>query len=1175
MKEVRNVFMLVILGLWMALPIGAQNAKGGITMSLVNESLASALRKVQQKSDYKVSFVVEDVKPYSTTAYLKNASAPAAVKQILQGKPFACSVSGKFIIVKKVNQPKTSAAAATSKGDDIRHLSGTITDEDGEPMIGASVTVPGSPYGTVTDVDGHFEFYIPKDCHEVTVSYVGMNDQKVKVSGKDNLKIAMSENKTVLGEVVVTGYQTISKERATGAFTKVTADELKDKRLSNLSTVLAGEVAGYNDGMIRGVTTMNASASPLYVIDGFPVEKTKLTGNGAGDISEEVPDLNMDDIESITVLKDAAAASIYGARAANGVIVITTKKSAAKGKTNVSFNASLTWHPYSYYTDNLANSALVVDLEKEWAAQNPNFVGDGAQDYAKNMLAENVYPSAGIRSILNYYAGNISETEMNSTLARLASKGYNYYDQMKKYAKRDPLYQQYNMNIVNNSVNNLFKASVTYKYNTLEDKYSDNQSLGINLSNTSHFTKWLSLDLGAYLKVGEDNTQNYSVLSPGYSVLPYDDLVNADGSYYTKPMSEIYNASTLGIYKQYGLYNMDITPLDELNRQITTNKELSFRTFARLNIQILPCLKYAASFQYERASYRGESLADKASAYVRGVVNNYAVDNGAGGVNYTIPYGDIMVRSDQYTSAYNFRQQLSFDKTFKDVHSVTAILGTETIQNKQELHTNRLFNYDSQMLTSGMVNNADLLQGVAGVLGYNSMSESQLAASYENVNRFVSVYGNAAYTYDDRYSVTGSLRWDRSNLWGTSSKYQNKPIWSVGASWIISKEKFFHVDWVNYLKLRVSDGIAGNVSKNSAPYMVANYQNNGHVGGTQGYVQSRANPYLSWEKTNTFNIGIDFALFKNRLNGTIEYYNKKGTDLLASTMGVPTEGWGYSTYTINNGEMYNRGVEISLNGEILRTKDFSWKANMTYACNKNKVTYVNVKAPMYILQLDYPSAYPIIGNEYNSIYGYKWAGLNEEGLPQVYDENGEKTTEQPTTLDAISYLGTTTPKYSGSFGTSVSYKDFDLSLQFIFAGGHKLRNANPAFLTCSWSSMGYISNIAGASAGLANRWQKAGDEAHTNVPKAVFAESNYSAESLYSTYYYSDINILDASYIRLNNISLAYHLPKSICRSLYMQNARIQANVENPFFWAKSKQAKYQLGGYNATNYVLGIYLNF
>ena len=249
MKEVRCVFMFAVLILWMALPVGAQNAKRGITMSLVNESLASALRKVQQESDYKVNFVIEDVKSYTTTVHLKNASASTAVKQILQGKPFTYSVSGKFITVKKVLQHKT-AAEATDNGAAIRPLSGTITDEDGEPMIGASVVVPGSPFGTVTNTDGNFEFYIPKGCHEVTVSYVGMNDQKVKVAGRDHVKIVMSENKTILGEVVVTGYQTISKERATGAFTKVTVDELKDKRLGNLSTVLAGEVAGYNGGVI-------------------------------------------------------------------------------------------------------------------------------------------------------------------------------------------------------------------------------------------------------------------------------------------------------------------------------------------------------------------------------------------------------------------------------------------------------------------------------------------------------------------------------------------------------------------------------------------------------------------------------------------------------------------------------------------------------------------------------------------------------------------------------------------------------------------------------------------------------------------------------------------------------------------------------------------------------------
>lgn len=1174
MRDFKTTLTMLILTLWMTLPTTAQNTRNGITVTFDNEPLASALRTVQQKSDYKVSFVVDDVKAYTVTATIKNTTAPDAVRMILDGKPFTYSVSGKFITVKST-AGKTSGAGAKAQDGGIRPLTGRIIDEAGEPMIGASVTVPGSPYGAVTDSEGRFEFYIPTECQEVMVSYVGMNSEKVKVGSKKKVLVTMTENQLLMDDVVVTGYQTLSRERATGSFTKVTAEDLSSKHMSSLASLIEGEVAGYSDGLIRGVTTMNASTTPLYVIDGFPVEKTTFSAS-SGSLEESVPDLNMDDIESITVLKDAAAASIYGARAANGVIVITTKRKAAKGKTSVSFNASVTWHPQKIYTGYLADSKLVVDLEKEWAAQNQNLTGDGVAAYAQNMLDNQIYPSAGIRAILNYYAGNISESEMNTTLNTLSQKGYNYYDQVQKYAQRDPVYQQYNVNIINNSVNNLFKASVTYRHDTNADKYSSDQDLGLNLSNSTTFNKWLSLDLGAYFKIGEEKDQLYSALSPGYDVLPYDDLVNADGSYYTKPMSEYISADQLALYEQYGLYNMDITPMDELSRRQATTKELSLRTYARLNIQIFPFLKYSASFQYERGSYRGEELSDESSSYVRGLVNSFTVDDNAGGVDYLIPYGDVLFRTDQYTSAYNFRQQLDFNKTFGGKHAVTAIVGTETIQNKQELHSKRLFNYDTQMLTSGLVDESALVEGVTSVTGdYNSLTEYDLGKSFSNVNRYVSFYGNAGYTYDDRYSVTGSLRWDRSNLWGTSSKYQNKPTWSVGVSWIVSKEKWFDVSWVNFLKLRVSDGIGGNISKDSAPYLVAGYYNNTNVGGQYGYISSRANPSLCWEKTQTLNVGIDFAVLKNRLRGSIEYYSKNGSDLLASTMGNPTEGWGYSTYTINNGEMYNRGVEISLTGDILRTKDFNWSASLTYARNKNRVTYVNVECPAYYLKLDYAYAYPEIGHEYNAIYAYEWAGLSSEGLPQVYDENGDAVTSQPTSMDAIKYAGTTTPKYSGSFSTTVTWRDFDFSMQFLFAGGHVMRNTNPAFLTCSYSSIGYITNIAGASSALANRWQKPGDEAYTNVPRAIFTESGLSASDLYNVYYYSTVNILDASFVRLNNVSLAYHLPAAVCRAIHAQSVRIQANVENPFMWAKSDQAKYQLGGYNATNYVLGVNINF
>ena len=1065
-----------------------------------------------------------------------------------------------------------TAFSAAFAQNDTRHISGKVTDENGEPLVGAAVIVPGTPYGTVADIDGNFSLQVPLNCESMQVSLIGMKTMTVDVAGKNTVEIALKNDNSLLDEVIVTGYQTLSKERSTGAFSKVTSDQLQTKRLGNLGTVLEGEIAGMHDGIVRGTTTMNGTTQPLYVIDGFPVENTGMDYYGG--LEEALPNLNMEDIESVTVLKDAAAASIYGARAANGVVVITTKKRATGNRVNVSLSATLTFSPNKLYSSHLASAADIVGLEKEWAANNPNLQGEGAKDYALSTLNNAIYPSAGIQSILNYHAGKISQSQMDETLSNLAKKGHNYFDQVQKYGRRAAFYQQYNLSILKSSDRNDFKASVTYKRNKEHDIYTDNNDFGLQLNNTTQIAKWLSLDLGAYINYGNQNLQNYDLLSPGYTALPYDDLVNADGSPYTRPMNLLLPDYSIATIEQYGLQKMHITPLEEAANQQVNNKSIGVRTYARINLKFTDWLKYSASFQYERNNNRYEQLYDKDTYYARSVVNAKSVLDSSGNIKQYIPVGNILNQRDQYMTAYNFRHQLDFDKTFAGVHNVTAILGNEVRDTKVEMHRTLQFGYDPQLLSSTPIDAATMVN-TYGMVGSNYMQANDIYASYENVNRFVSFYGNAAYTFDSRYSVTGSLRWDRSNLWGTSSKYQNKPIWSVGAAWIISNEKFFNASWVDHLKLRFSYGVGGNIAKDSAPYMVASYYPNVNVGGQYGSVTTRPNSQLSWEKTTTANVGIDFAFLHNRLNGSVEFYNKDGRDLLANTMGVPTEGFGYNTYSINNGEMYNRGVEIALDGVIIKTRDWHWSAKATFAYNANKITYVNVKAPMYILQLDYPEAYPQIGNPYHAIYGYNWAGLSSEGLPQVYNEKGEKVTDKPTTLDAMLCLGTTVPKFSGSFSTSLSWRNFDLNVQFLFAGGHVMRNANSPILQCGYTAIGYATTISNVSCDIANRWQKPGDEANTNVPKVVFAESDYSAESLASTYNYSSINILKGDYLKIGNISLAYRLPRSICRKAYMQSARIQFNVENPCLWAKSKQAKYQLGGFNPANYVIGVYVNF
>ena len=1060
-----------------------------------------------------------------------------------------------------------------------RSINGIVIDETGEPLPGAHVKeVPerdGQSVASVaTDINGHFGLRFGNNIKEIEVSFIGYDTKIIQITDEVDYRIMLQPSAELLSELVVTGYQTLSRERVTGSFVKVDSEKLELKRPSSISNLLEGEIAGYNRGLIRGTTSMNGMTSPLYVVDGFPVENTRYSSSGS--LEEFLPDLNIEDIDNITVLKDAAAASIYGARAANGVIVITTKK-ASRGETRISLSSNLTVTPYRYYTGNLADAATMVEIEREWATNNPNLQGANAQSYAESILSRAVYQSNGIRTILQGYAGLLPQQEVDATLNDLASRGYRYFDDVERYAKRDAVSQQYNLSISKGTEQNQFKASVTYRNDRLSDIYTGNESVGINIFNRTDFGDKISLEVGSWLNYGSGNTQTYSPLSPGYSYLPYNYLTNSDGSHFTSVISERMSDSYQQTLNQYGLYNMDITPLDEISMNHRKSKDFSSRTFARLTVQFTPWLKYTPQFQYEQGSYRTELLSDKNSIAVRSRVNSFASLNNQGDVVYNLPYGNMFNTVDQYTDSYNFRQQFDFTKTFNDLHEVIAIAGSETRHSKIGYTENNLYNYDADMLSYTAVN-GNTLSSLSTILGGNNWSNSDMTTNREIVNRFVSFYGNAGYTYDGIYTATASLRWDRSNLWGTNSKYQNKPLWSVGAAWNIAKEDFFDVDWVNALKVRTSYGIGGNIAKDAAPYMTAYYNNNYNVGGLYGSVSTRPNPELSWEKTTTTNVGIDFALMGNRVHGSFDFYNKYGTDLLANTMGVPTEGFGYTTYRINNGEMRNRGLELSLSGELISTRDFSWSASMIHAYNNNEVTYVNVEAPFYVLQLDYPEAYPIIGNPYNAIYAYEWAGLNNQGIPQVYNDAGEATTANPSTLDAIVYAGSTVPKYSGSIGSNLRYKQLELSFLFVYEQGHKQRNSFLPMLGSTYSSAmgGYITSIGAAvNSRIEDRWRSPGDEAHTDIPAAVFAESpNYLYDSgmIYTN---ADINVIDMSNIRLANISLSYRLPKSFLQKTVLQSARLQFNVENAHTFARSKDAKYLMGGYAAPNFVGGLYLNF
>ena len=1146
-----------------------------ITLSARNAELFTIFDQISDQIGY--DFVITNSilkNSKKVTIDIKNAELSDVLEQIFKNQSLEFAITNKSVLVRKKEPAFLEKIIKRFQSIDI---SGRVLDEKNQPLPGATISIKGLKKQAVTNSDGEFTLKDVDEDAVLMITFLGYKTKEIKAS--ENLgNIILTIQTDQLDEVTVsTGYQTLSKERVTGSFSTVSSKQLDQQRLSSMQSLLEGRIPGYNNGLIRGTTSMNGLVQPLYVIDGFPVENLSLNGNDRT-VAAGIPGLNLEDIESITVLKDAAAASIYGARASNGVIVIVTKK-AKKGKPQISASSTFTLSPYRLYTDNLTNSADVVELEKEWAANNPNLRGASAATYAANLLQNMAYPSQGINAILRNAAGILSQAELNTKLGQLAAGGYQYYDDVEKYSKRNPFYQQYNLSVGSATEKNALYSSVTYRNNKTQDKFAGDESLGVNINNTTQITKWLSMELSTFLSYSEGATQPYRTLSPGYNFLPYDRLVNADGSNFTSAAASRLSANTMALINNNRLYNMDINPLDEQAMNLGKTKDFSNRSFIRLGAKITDWLSYKSSFQYEYSIRRLDQLNDKNSYFVRNKVNSFASFNPVAGgpAVFNLPYGNINYKENQFNNAYNFRQQLNVDKTFGEKHSLTAIIGSEIRNRKIEYGNQTLYNYNPNTLTYSLVNQPLLGSYPGNILGGGNFTAGDASVTRINTERFVSFYSNMGYAYDDKYLFTGSIRWDKSNLWGTSSKYQNTPIWSLGAGWNINKESFFNADWVDRLKLRVSHGIGGNVYTNSAPFTTFNFNPNNNVGGLQATVGSRPNPLLSWEKTTTTNAGLDFAIFKNRLSGSVDYYHKSGRDLLANTQGVPTEGFGYSTYVINNGEMLNQGIELALSGDVVSGRDLNWNLSIQYAYNKNKVTYVNVEAPFYALQLDYPQSFPRIGNPYNAIYSYQWAGLSNKGLPQVYNEKGEKVQASPATLESIVYSGSTVPKYSGSVNSTLDYKNFSFSFLLTFEGGHKMRDTFLPTLGASYNSAlnGYVTQISAVNKDIVNRWRNPNDELTTNIPKVVFAEDPaYNSQSA-EIYRYADINVLDAANMRLRNISLAYKVPQLMAKKAGLSNVRFQFNVENAFTLAKSKTAKYLLNGYLTPNYVLGAYLNF
>ncbi len=1031
-----------------------------------------------------------------------------------------------------------------------RTVTGTVKDTKGEPLIGVSVYVKNGKHRTVTDMNGKFSVQIDSENAVLLFRYIGMEPFQTAVKGQKQLNVTMNDETTQLAETVVvsTGYQKLSRERSTAAFGFVDSTKLNRIMHKDILSALEGQVAGLqmdinpNTGeskpILRGIGTFSSDVGtdPLIVVDDMA---TNLTLN----------EINPYDVESVTVLKDAAAASIYGALAANGVIVVTTKQGKTD-KTTVNVNAD--WYISTKPKfDNMhyASTSDIIDYQTN--VYNARVNNSGSVSLLFGTYGNNYY-SPLYQLFRDRDEGRITADEANKTLNQWRNN--DYYEQYRDNVWRTAITQRYNISLSQKSGGNSHYASFNYQHDknrTINDK---SNVFSIYWKSTFKLTKWLNAKVGLDARLS--NSTSPDNLFTSYTLQErYASIVDDNGNLVYTPYSSVsghIGSATNGsrireVQDTPGMMPFAFNVLESLGEGLTKSRNVRMRPFINLEAKFLKWFRYNVMFQYEWSQNRAERT-DAANSYLMRMSHNSMIDQS--GV-CQLPDGDRYYQRTNNSYRYTFRNQLNFDKSFDNSrHNVNAIMGLEFRENKSpRLIQELMYGYNSTALTSTRMDWASLsLTGIESLLHNQTVRYGGLSTSQsETHHRYASFYANVGYNYRYRYNVTGSIRWDEADLFGLDTNEQKHPLWSIGAGWNLTEEQFMKgISWLDFLKLRLTYGVNGNVDQSSTTYFVARYRVlNSDPTGTQ-YLNYDSNdlpnPKLRWEKTSTFNIGVDFRLFNNLISGSLEFYNRVGDDLLVTK--VLDSTLGASSRVINNGKMRNRGVELSLTGNIIRKKDWGLSANLNFAYNKNTMLRVDhADATTALSFISAPTNYFIEGTSYNTLWAYRLSRV-VNGYPVILDANGNEmatfdaagnpvsvtTTSSLKGTDALVNMGSLTPKYNGSLSLNFRWKDLELNTLFVFAGGNKLR-----------LDVEDMSSYTMNTTHILNPSVKLYQDMPTNIQQyaSTFAE----------WWKYCDQQVKSADYIKMRSINLAYHLPADICKKLHVGPTRFSFQVNNLFTW--------------------------
>jgi len=1017
-----------------------------------------------------------------------------------------------------------------------RTVSGKVLSaEDGQPIIGATVIVKGTSSGTITDVSGNFSVSVTAKSQTLAISYVGM--KAVEVMASNNMVVRLESDAETLDEVLVVAFGTAKKSAFTGSAKVVSSEQLSKSQVSSVTNALAGSVPGLqltsSDGSpsatasikIRGFSSLNAGNDPLIIVDGAPY---------GGDIAN----LNPNDVESMTVLKDAASNALYGARGANGVIMITTKKADKKGDAVITLDAkfgantralqnyNVITNPAQYYEmhfgalkDYHMNKGLSADAS--WLKANTDLFGD----QGNGGLGYNVYTTPQGEMLI----GKNGKLNPEATLGRIVNhEGKDYLltpDNWEKAGTRTGMRKEYNLSISGGNEKSSFFASLGYLDNQGITMASDMNRLTTRMRADYQAKKWLKVGGNiSYAKFDHNSLNDNGSSSSSGNVWAFTSQMapiypiyirNADGS--TMIDSNGFEMMDYGNGKNGGssrpfIYNANPIMDSKLN---TVNSEgNAFSTNGFANITFIPGLTLTVNGTY--------NLDETRTTYV---YNPYY-----GQFDTT---GGTVEKSHTRMYDYNLQQLLSYTTTFADLNNLDILVGHEY--------------YDYAYFSLGASKSKMFSQTNKELSG--AVIDGKKAYSSIKRNNNEGYFTRLQYNYDNRIFGSASFRRDASSRFHPDSRWGN--FWSVGGAWLLNKESWFDAPWVEELKLKSSYGVQGNDAIGLYRYTdVFNIVNSAGSIGTA--FESKGTKDITWETNANFNVGAEFSLFE-RISGSVEYYRRNTSDMLFSFSVAPSLG--YSSYYDNIGNMHNSGIELELSTNIIKQKNFTWDVNLNLSTLSNKISMLHEDKKT-------ASTYDAAGNEYKGYTSgnffiaedvpmYTWrlkdfAGVDVDGqslwYKNVEDADGKVTGRETTNkyADADYYVTneTSIPKLYGGFGTNIQAYGVDFGINFTYqVGGKQYDETYAQFMSSpTASNTGYNFH-----ADLLKSWTA--ENPSKEIPRFMFGDT-YSTGT--STRF-----LTDASYLNIQNINLGYTLPERLTRKAQISSIRIYASAENVFYWSK------------------------